>query len=167
MAYTLYGAIKYRRLVLWRPHGAITYSAHVYIGAITYRAAGVGANDMGRGSTDDPRKMAASICERRRRERTHTARENAPHDDNQRPVVRNACHFNDLLNLRSRARRGHIQGTSHSTQCKNEYPVLSLGEETAVQAVVDSVAWAFRRLKKPRSREMPRALISRLFYIRG
>ena len=35
-------------------------------------------------------------------------------------------------------------------KCENEYPVLPLGEETAVQAVV----WAFRRLKKSRRREM-------------
>ena len=39
-------------------------------------------------------------------------------------------------------------------KCKNEYPVLALGEETAVQAVVGSIVWAFRRLKKPRSWEM-------------
>ena len=39
-------------------------------------------------------------------------------------------------------------------KCKNEYPVLPLGEETAVQAVVGSIIWAFRRLKKPRCREM-------------
>ena len=39
-------------------------------------------------------------------------------------------------------------------KCKNEYPVLPLGEETAVQAVVGSIAWTFRRLKKPRCREM-------------
>ena len=37
---------------------------------------------------------------------------------------------------------------------KNEYPVLPLGEETAVQAVVGSIVWGFRRLKKPRCREM-------------
>ena len=30
----------------------------------------------------------------------------------------------------------------------------SFGEETAVQAVVDSIIWAFRRLKKPKSREI-------------
>ena len=39
-------------------------------------------------------------------------------------------------------------------KCKNEYPVPSPGEETAVQAVAGSIVWAFRRLKKPRSREM-------------
>ena len=39
-------------------------------------------------------------------------------------------------------------------KCKNEYPVIPLGEETAVQAVVGSIVWAFRGLKKPRSREM-------------
>ena len=39
-------------------------------------------------------------------------------------------------------------------KCTNEYLVLPLGEETAVQAVVGSVVWAFRRLKKPRCREM-------------
>ena len=39
-------------------------------------------------------------------------------------------------------------------KCENEYLVLPLGEETAVQAVVGSIVWAFRRLKKPRSREM-------------
>ena len=33
-------------------------------------------------------------------------------------------------------------------KCKNEYPVLALGEETAVQAVVGFIDWAFRRLKK-------------------
>ena len=38
--------------------------------------------------------------------------------------------------------------------CKNEYLVLVLGEETAVQAVVGSIVWAFGRLKKPRSWEM-------------
>ena len=31
---------------------------------------------------------------------------------------------------------------------KNEYMVLALGEETAVQAVVGSIFWAIRRLKK-------------------
>ena len=39
-------------------------------------------------------------------------------------------------------------------KCKNEYPVLSLGEETAVQAVVGSIVWVFSRLKKPRCWEM-------------
>ena len=39
-------------------------------------------------------------------------------------------------------------------KCKNEYPVLPLEEETAVQAVVGSIVWAFRWLKKPRCREM-------------
>ena len=38
--------------------------------------------------------------------------------------------------------------------CKNEYMVLPLGEETAVQTVVGSIVRAFRRLKKPRCREM-------------
>ena len=33
--------------------------------------------------------------------------------------------------------------------CKNEYMVLALGEKTAAQAVVGSIVWAFRRLKKP------------------
>ena len=39
---------------------------------------------------------------------------------------------------------------------ENEYLLLALGEETAVQAVVDSISivWAFRRLKKPSCREM-------------
>ena len=32
--------------------------------------------------------------------------------------------------------------------------MLALGEGTAGQAVVDSTVWAFRRLKKPRSRDM-------------
>ena len=32
--------------------------------------------------------------------------------------------------------------------------VLALEEKTAVQTVVGSIVWAFRRLKKPRSREM-------------
>ena len=32
--------------------------------------------------------------------------------------------------------------------------MLALGEETAVQAVVGSIVWAFRRLKKPRCGEM-------------
>ena len=39
-------------------------------------------------------------------------------------------------------------------KCKNEYLVLALEEETAVQAVVGSIVWAFRRLKKPRCRDM-------------
>ena len=33
-------------------------------------------------------------------------------------------------------------------KCKNEYLLLALGEGTEVQAVVGSMAWAFRRLKK-------------------
>ena len=37
---------------------------------------------------------------------------------------------------------------------KNQYPVLPLGEETAVNAVVGFIVWAFRRLKKPRCRDM-------------
>ena len=41
-----------------------------------------------------------------------------------------------------------------SLKSKNEYLVLPLGEETAVQAVVGFIVWAFRRLKKPRRREM-------------
>ena len=41
----------------------------------------------------------------------------------------------------------HPQGAPQFTNCKNEYLVLALGEETAVQAVVDSTDWAFRRLK--------------------
>ena len=39
-------------------------------------------------------------------------------------------------------------------KCKNEYLVLPPGEETAVQTEVGSIVWAFRRLKKPRCREM-------------
>ena len=38
--------------------------------------------------------------------------------------------------------------------CKNDYLVIALQEETAAQAVVGSIVWAFRRLKKPRCREM-------------
>ena len=33
-------------------------------------------------------------------------------------------------------------------RCKNVYLVLPLGEETADQAVVGSIVWAFRRVKK-------------------
>ena len=36
---------------------------------------------------------------------------------------------------------------------KNEYLVLALWEETAVQAVVGAIVSAFRRLNKPKSRE--------------
>ena len=36
----------------------------------------------------------------------------------------------------------------------NRVPGLALGEETTVHAVVGSIVWAFRRLKKPRCREM-------------
>ena len=43
---------------------------------------------------------------------------------------------------------------SWGQKCKNEYPVLPPGEKTAFQAVGGSIVWAFRRLKKPRSREM-------------
>ena len=32
--------------------------------------------------------------------------------------------------------------------------MLALGEETAAQAVVGSIVWAFRRLEEPRCREM-------------
>ena len=37
---------------------------------------------------------------------------------------------------------------------KNEYLVFAPREETAVYAVVGSIVWAFRRLKKSRNREM-------------
>ena len=40
--------------------------------------------------------------------------------------------------------------------CKNEYLVLALGEETAVQAVVGCIVWVFRRLKTPSQDERPR-----------
>ena len=39
-------------------------------------------------------------------------------------------------------------------KCKNEYLVLTLGEETAVQALVGSIVWAFGRLEKLRIWEM-------------
>ena len=38
-------------------------------------------------------------------------------------------------------------------KCKIEDLVLPLGEETAVQAVVGSIVWPFRKFKKPRCRE--------------
>ena len=38
--------------------------------------------------------------------------------------------------------------------CENEYLVLALREETTAEAEVGSIVWAFRRLEKPRSREM-------------
>ena len=40
------------------------------------------------------------------------------------------------------------------SKCKNLYLVLALGEGTTVQTVVGSIVLAFRRLKKPRCREM-------------
>ena len=40
------------------------------------------------------------------------------------------------------------------THSKHEYLVLALGEETAAHAVVDSIVWEFRRLKKPMSLEI-------------
>ena len=39
-------------------------------------------------------------------------------------------------------------------ECQNEYLLFALGEEIAVQAVVGSIVWAFRRVKNPRRREM-------------
>ena len=39
-------------------------------------------------------------------------------------------------------------------KCKDEYLVLALREETAVQAVVSSIVWWFRMLKKPMRRKM-------------
>ena len=39
-------------------------------------------------------------------------------------------------------------------KCEDEYLVLALGEEISVQEVVGSIVWAFRKLRKPRSREM-------------
>ena len=39
-------------------------------------------------------------------------------------------------------------------ECKNEYLVLVLGEETEAQAVVGSIVWAFRWLKEPSNQEM-------------
>ena len=43
---------------------------------------------------------------------------------------------------------------SELSTCKNEYQVLALREETAVQAVGGSIVWAFRSLKNQRSREV-------------
>ena len=49
----------------------------------------------------------------------------------------------------------HITHTKYTPfKRKNGYPVLALGEKTAVQAVVGPIVWAFRGLEKPRSREM-------------
>ena len=39
-------------------------------------------------------------------------------------------------------------------KCKIEYLVLALRKETAVQTGVGTIVWAFRRLRKSRSREM-------------
>ena len=41
-----------------------------------------------------------------------------------------------------------------SLNCENEYLVLALGEKIAVKAVIGSIFWAFRRLKKPMSWKM-------------
>ena len=38
---------------------------------------------------------------------------------------------------------------SQSAQLRNEYLVFARGEETAAQATVGAIVWAFRRLKKP------------------
>ena len=38
--------------------------------------------------------------------------------------------------------------------CKNEYLVFVNGAETAAQTIVSYIDWAFRRIKKPRRREM-------------
>ena len=38
--------------------------------------------------------------------------------------------------------------------CKNEYLVLALGEESANEIVMGSIVWAFGRLKNLRSRKM-------------
>ena len=37
---------------------------------------------------------------------------------------------------------------------KNGYMVFALGKETAIEAVIGFIAWAVRRLIKPRSRKM-------------
>ena len=56
-------------------------------------------------------------------------------------------------------------------KCKNEYLVLVLKKETAVQAVVGSIVWMFGRLKKPRGDKRPRLralwrlLLTFLFFI--
>ena len=39
-------------------------------------------------------------------------------------------------------------GTRYPFKCENDYMVLALGEETAVQSVVGSIVWAFRRVRK-------------------
>ena len=39
-------------------------------------------------------------------------------------------------------------------QCKNEYIVFALGRETAAQAVIRSIVWAFRELEEQRCRGM-------------
>ena len=46
------------------------------------------------------------------------------------------------------------QGAPQSTQVQKRVPGVRMLEETAAQTVVGSIVWAFRRLKKPRSREM-------------
>ena len=45
-------------------------------------------------------------------------------------------------------------GRAQIQSCKNEYLVVALVEETAVQAVVGSIVWGFRTFKKPRGREI-------------
>ena len=41
---------------------------------------------------------------------------------------------------------GHLAMPINFFKCKNEYPVLPLKEETAVQAVVDSIVRAFQEM---------------------
>ena len=53
--------------------------------------------------------------------------------------------FADSLNWRAR---------SSPLNCENEPQKLTPGKKTGDQAVVGSIVWVFRRLKKPRSREM-------------
>ena len=57
------------------------------------------------------------------------------------------------LSARSKNDPGFLTSVVFIIYCKNEYLVLALGEESAAQAVVGSINWTFRRLKKPR-REM-------------
>ena len=62
-----------------------------------------------------------------------------------RPGRRQARHVHILqIGLRLAIAQAHASPLN----CKNEYMVLALAEQTAAQAVVGSIVWAFHRLKK-------------------
>ena len=57
----------------------------------------------------------------------------------------------DVTTVRPQSR---LEGAIHSLNCKKLVPGVGTKGGSAAQAIVGSIVWAFRRLKKPRNWQM-------------